>query len=104
MLIGTNDFQPKVTVTELDDMSLHVGETASVVILGPSGCGKTTLLDLIGGLDTPTEGTGAPDQPERDQPSCPAVEKARTRVGAGSLGPPARVSSHPMVWRRRVRP
>lgn len=25
-------------------------------ILGPSGCGKTTLLSLIGGLDTPTEG------------------------------------------------
>lgn len=26
------------------------------VILGPSGCGKTTLLSLIGGLDSPTEG------------------------------------------------
>lgn len=25
-------------------------------ILGPSGCGKTTLLSLIGGLDSPTEG------------------------------------------------
>lgn len=25
-------------------------------ILGPSGCGKTTLLSLIGGLDTPSEG------------------------------------------------
>jgi putative ABC transport system ATP-binding protein len=27
-----------------------------VVILGPSGCGKTTLLNVIGGLDSPTEG------------------------------------------------
>ena len=26
------------------------------VIFGPSGCGKTTLLSLIGGLDSPTEG------------------------------------------------
>lgn len=25
-------------------------------ILGPSGCGKTTLLSLLGGLDSPTEG------------------------------------------------
>ena len=25
-------------------------------ILGPSGCGKTTLLSLLGGLDTPTNG------------------------------------------------
>ena len=27
-----------------------------VFILGPSGCGKTTLLNLIGGIDTPTNG------------------------------------------------
>lgn len=26
-------------------------------ILGPSGCGKTTLLSLLGGLDSPTDGT-----------------------------------------------
>ena len=25
-------------------------------ILGPSGCGKTTLLSLLGGLDSPTNG------------------------------------------------
>lgn len=25
-------------------------------ILGPSGCGKTTLLSLLGGLDSPTQG------------------------------------------------
>lgn len=26
-------------------------------ILGPSGCGKTTLLSLLGGLDSPSQGT-----------------------------------------------
>jgi ABC-type methionine transport system ATPase subunit len=26
------------------------------VVLGPSGCGKTTLFNMIGALDTPTEG------------------------------------------------
>jgi len=45
-----------VTVTALEDVNVHVDETAFVVILGPSGSGKTTLLNLIGALDTPTEG------------------------------------------------
>ncbi len=45
------------TVTALEGVNLHVDETALVVILGPSGCGKTTLLNVIGALDTPTEGT-----------------------------------------------
>lgn len=36
------------------DLSIEQGEFTSLV--GPSGCGKTTLLNLIGGLDTPTEG------------------------------------------------
>ena len=41
-----------VTVTALEDVNLHVDETALVVILGPSGSGKTTLLNLVGALDT----------------------------------------------------
>jgi putative ABC transport system ATP-binding protein len=45
-----------VTVTALEEVNLHVDEAALVVMLGPSGSGKTTLLNLIGALDTPTEG------------------------------------------------
>jgi putative ABC transport system ATP-binding protein len=45
-----------VDVVALDRIDLHVDEAAFVVILGPSGCGKTTLLNMIGALDTPTEG------------------------------------------------
>jgi len=37
------------------DFSVETGEFLSIV--GPSGCGKTTLLNLIGCIDTPTEGT-----------------------------------------------
>jgi len=45
------------TVTALDTVNLHVDETAFVVVLGASGSGKTTLLNMIGALDTPTEGS-----------------------------------------------
>jgi putative ABC transport system ATP-binding protein len=44
-------------VTALDDINLHVDESAFVAIVGPSGCGKTTLLNMIGALDTPTSGS-----------------------------------------------
>jgi multiple sugar transport system ATP-binding protein len=36
------------------DLAIHEGEF--FVILGPSGCGKTTLMRMIAGLETPTEG------------------------------------------------
>ena len=46
-----------VAVTALRDVDLFVGEGEFVVVLGPSGSGKTTLLNLIGALDTPSDGT-----------------------------------------------
>ena len=36
------------------DLELYAGEL--VVLLGPSGSGKSTLLNILGGLDTATEG------------------------------------------------
>ena len=36
------------------DLTINAGEFA--VLLGPSGCGKTTLLSLIGGFLTPSQG------------------------------------------------
>ncbi len=47
----------EIDITAIDGVSLHVDDSAFVVILGPSGCGKTTLLNMIGALDTPTSGS-----------------------------------------------
>ena len=43
-------------VVALADVSFEVLPEELVVVLGPSGCGKTTLLNMIGALDSPTEG------------------------------------------------
>lgn len=40
----------------LDGASMAVGEGEFVSIVGPSGCGKTTLLRLLAGLLSPTQG------------------------------------------------
>ena len=42
--------------TALDDVTLNVKKGEIVTILGPSGCGKTTLLRLIAGFQTASEG------------------------------------------------
>ena len=43
-------------LTLLDDINFRAGTGTSVAILGASGTGKTTLLGLLPGLDTPTQG------------------------------------------------
>jgi putative ABC transport system ATP-binding protein len=40
----------------LNGINLKVQKGAFRMILGPSGCGKTTLLNILGGLDTPEKG------------------------------------------------
>lgn len=45
------------TVTKaLDGISLDVYRGEYLSIMGPSGSGKTTLFNMIGGIDSPTEG------------------------------------------------
>lgn len=42
--------------TALQPSSLDVRDGEFVVLVGPSGCGKTTLLRMIAGLETPSDG------------------------------------------------
>lgn len=41
----------------LDNVSLDVNEGEFLCLVGPSGCGKSTILNIIAGLEQPTEGT-----------------------------------------------
>ena len=72
---NNNIIKPKVTYTDtkvvdlkhiykqydgetvLNDINLYIRDKEFVTLLGPSGCGKTTTLRIIGGFETPDEGT-----------------------------------------------
>ncbi len=46
----------EVETTALNEISLEVHNGEFVAIMGPSGCGKSTLLNIVGLLDSPTNG------------------------------------------------
>jgi spermidine/putrescine transport system ATP-binding protein/putrescine transport system ATP-binding protein len=43
-------------VTAVDGISLDIRENEFFALLGPSGCGKTTLLRMLAGFETPSDG------------------------------------------------
>ena len=46
----------EVETTALNNVEFNVKQGEFVAIMGPSGCGKSTLLNILGLLDTPSNG------------------------------------------------
>ena len=46
----------EITIKAVDKVSFEINEGELVVILGPSGAGKTTILNILGGMDSPSSG------------------------------------------------
>lgn len=47
----------EVSIHALDGIDFAINEGEFVIIVGPSGAGKTTVLNILGGMDTATEGS-----------------------------------------------
>jgi putative ABC transport system ATP-binding protein len=50
-------YQGKMQVHALRGMSFSVDQREFMALAGPSGSGKTTMLNIIGGIDSPDSGT-----------------------------------------------
>lgn len=45
-----------IETTALADIDVQIGTGEFVAVMGPSGCGKSTLLNIMGLIDSPTNG------------------------------------------------
>ena len=55
--ISKHYLQGELEVQALADINLEIEEGEFAALVGPSGSGKTTLLNIIGGLDSASQGT-----------------------------------------------
>lgn len=46
----------EVSIHAADGISFSVRKGEFVIVVGPSGAGKTTVLNILGGMDSPTDG------------------------------------------------
>src|SRR2546421_10362846 len=66
-------------VAAVQDVSVTIREQEFVAIVGPSGCGKPPLLNMIGGLVTPSAGAVLVDGVPVT--GAPTARAAATRIG-----------------------
>ncbi|WP_049928955.1 ABC transporter ATP-binding protein [Halopiger goleimassiliensis] len=69
-------------VHALDGVTLEIPRGSYTAIMGPSGSGKSTLMNLVGCLDTPTEGSVVVDGRE----VAGLGERERTRLRGTTVG------------------
>jgi phospholipid/cholesterol/gamma-HCH transport system ATP-binding protein len=67
--------------TVLDDVSLAAYPQERLVIIGQSGMGKTTILRLLLGILTPTQGSVFFQRHDISKMSPRELQQARTRIG-----------------------
>ncbi len=67
----------EVKVSALEDISIDIDRGEYVAVMGPSGCGKSTFLNILGILDSPTQGSYYLE--DVDITRLPDKEQARIR-------------------------
>lgn len=67
----------KLQTPVLHDASFELARGETVAIVGASGSGKSTLLHIVGGLDTPSDGTV--ELEGRELSKLPDAERGRVR-------------------------
>lgn len=72
----------EIETTALNRLNLEVREGEFVAIMGPSGCGKSTLLNIMGLLDSPTDGSYR----FLGQETAGYSERDRARMRKGNIG------------------
>ena len=72
----------ELSVRVLQGVSFQVKRGEFLAVVGPSGSGKTTILNLIGGLDSPTSGTIR----FQDQDLTQATSRELTRYRREAIG------------------
>ena len=81
-ITNLNKFYPAAAgpVRVLRGINWRVATGEAVAVIGPSGCGKTTLLNLLGALDRPDEGSIRVDGEELSRMSPEEAAAFRNRA------------------------
>ena len=98
------------TFRALDGVSLDLPRAAFVAVVGRSGSGKSTLVNLLGGLDRPTQGSVEVDGEQLERLDEDALSRWRGKNvygGAGTAGRIVRIltsisSSHVRITRKLI--